>query len=146
MAPYWADEANVTAKVDGRTITATNVMRFAAFGSGWVDRFWALNQPAPHYPDPPTGAGIVRATLKGIRRTLGTAAAFDSYGFFPALPGHLLYKTFLVALVVDSFEEFGPIDPGELVRPKAFSKCLQVSGKLPLAQEFAFAFELGSPR
>jgi CRISPR-associated endonuclease/helicase Cas3 len=34
----------VTARYEGTTIAAQDVTRFVAFGSGWVDTFWALNR------------------------------------------------------------------------------------------------------
>jgi CRISPR-associated endonuclease/helicase Cas3 len=44
LAPFWEDTETVTARNNGSAITAEDVTQFMAFGSGWVDTFWALNR------------------------------------------------------------------------------------------------------
>lgn len=44
LAPFWEETESVIAKHNGSAITANDVTRFMAFGSGWADTFWALNR------------------------------------------------------------------------------------------------------
>ncbi len=91
--------------------------------------------------------GFLAVKNRELQRTsAGDTAETGCREVFVVLELKPVDKTLLVALIVDSFKEFRPVDPGEFVRPKALAKCLQVPGKLPFTKELVFAFELGSPR